>query len=79
MVDRANTETDTSGSHTFISELSDILWQFDLQNFAKGHHYNSIKIFIPNALMSCDKLWLRGDQVRKHLKALYTGPYKLMY
>ena len=43
MVDRTDTEADTSGSHTFISESCDTMSKFDLHNFAKGHHYTRIK------------------------------------
>ena len=61
MVDQADTGTDTSGSHTLMSKLCDIMLQFDLHKFPKGHHDINIKPFIPNALMyGSELIWLEN-------------------
>ena len=67
IVDEADRETGTSDSYTFISKLHDIMSQFELSNFAVGHSHTNIKPFILNALMYCDKVWSRVDQVRKDM------------
>ena len=56
--------------NVLIQEMQNI----DFANKASG----IIKSFLPKDLMSCQKVWLRVDRVRKSLEAPYTAPYDVI-
>ena len=40
--------------------------------------HSALKSYIPTDLKTCERVWLRVDNVRKALEAPYTGPYKVL-
>ena len=72
------TSVDIPFNGDFTRNLCEVMSQFDLHDFAKGNSHTIPKPYMPKGLMSCEKVWLRVDRVRKSLEAPYTGPYKVL-
>ena len=62
----------------YTRKLCDIMSHFESYDFDQGRSHTLPTPYVPKGLMSCDKVWLRIDRVRKPLEAPYTGPYVVL-
>lgn len=63
---------------TFAKNIRTTLLQCDLSYFSKRNSHALSKHYFLSEFMSCDKVWLLVDRIRKPLEAAYTGSYKVL-
>ena len=52
--------------------------KFNIDEMSSGKSHLSGKIYVPEDLESCEKVWMRVDRVKKSLEAPYTGSYRVL-
>ena len=59
----------------FVKELAK---HMESVQFTPTNANSQNKVYLPNELQTCEKVWLRTDRVKKPLEAPYSGPYKVL-
>lgn len=50
----------------------------NFEHFSAGDCHTLAKPYIPKDLLTCSKVWLRVDRIKKSLESPYTGPYDVL-
>ena len=67
-------QTNHESLKTFVQEMRKI----NFHAFSEGKINSVPKQFVPEALKTCEKVWVRVDKIRRSLEPPYTGPYTVI-
>ena len=74
-----NDKDHVSSSAATIQRLIEEMQSINFYDFASGDCHSISQPYIPKDLLTCPKVWLQVDRVRRSLEAPYTGPYEVIH
>ena len=74
ITDSSSTVTNHDTIQMFIDEMQAV----NFYDFSAGDCHSLPHPYVPADLLSCPKVWMRVDRVRRSLEAPYTGPFEVV-
>ena len=73
-----NADNSNQFNNDDIRKLAVEMSKIDVDVLSAGRIHSKKRVFMPPELLTCQRVWLRTDRIKRPLEAPYSGPYKII-